>query len=205
MRPNVRNADTRWMSETDPAALEAALRETPRSRHLPPAQQGYAGQDQALPIGLGQTNSQPRTVRAMLSALDVRPGQQVLDVGSGSGWTTVLLARLVGPAGHVLGVERVPELTAWGRANVEAADVPWATVEQARPDVLGHPAYAPFDRILVSAGAVALPQELVDQLAPDGVMVIPVGGELWRVRPGHHPERLGRYAFVPLLGPSAQV
>jgi len=189
------------MSETDPAALEAALRASPRSRHLPPSQQGYAGVDRALPIGLGQTNSQPATVRAMLRALDVQPGQRVLDVGSGSGWTTVLLARLVGPTGRVLGVERVPELTDWGRANVEAADVPWAGVEQALPDVLGHPAYAPYDRILVSAEAPTLPAQLVDQLAPDGVMVIPVGGELWRVRAGHDPERLGRYVFVPLIEP----
>lgn len=192
------------MSETDPAALDAALRETPRTRHLPPAQQGYAGLDRALPIGLGQTNSQPRTVRNMLSALDVRPGHRVLDVGSGSGWTTVLLARLVGPGGQVIGVELVPELTAWGRANVEAADVPWATVEQAEAGTLGYPSGAPYDRILVSAAAPALPQQLVEQLTPDGVMVIPVAGEMWRVRPGQEPERLGRYDFVPLIEPPGQ-
>ena len=189
------------MTETDPEALEEAWRLTPRSAHLPPGQQEYAGLDRALGIGLGQTNSQPTTVRAMLRALDVRPGQHVLDVGSGSGWTTVLLARLVGPTGEVVGVERVPELTAWGRANVEAAGLGRARVEQASPDALGLPSAAPFDRILVSAEATALPGELVDQLGPDGVMVIPVAGELWRVRPGRPVDVLGRYVFVPLVGP----
>ncbi len=189
------------MTRTDPEAIEAALRLTPRSAHLPPWQQGHAGLDRALAIGLGQTNSQPTTVRAMLSALDVHPGQRVLDVGSGSGWTTVLLARLVGPTGRVVGVERVPELTAWGRANVTAAGLEWAGIEQATPDELGLPALAPFERILVSAAADTLPTSLVDQLTPDGVMVIPVGGELWRVRPGDRVERLGRYVFVPLIEP----
>jgi len=192
------------VSETDPAALDAALRDTPRTRHLPPAQQGYAALDRALPIGLGQTNSQPRTVRNMLSALDVHPGHRVLDVGSGSGWSTVLLARLVGPAGQVIGVELVPELTAWGRANVEAADVPWATIEQAEGDTLGYPASAPFGRILVSAAARTVPPSLVDQLAPDGVMVIPVRGELLKVRPGREHEHLGRYDFVPLIEPGQE-
>jgi protein-L-isoaspartate(D-aspartate) O-methyltransferase len=99
---------------TDPERLDAAFREVRRVDFLPREQHGFAGEDTALPIGHGQTNSQPSTVRAMLDLLDVHPGQRVLDVGCGSASTTALLGRLVGPAGEVVGVEIVPELVAWG-------------------------------------------------------------------------------------------
>ena len=178
-----------------------AMTATPRAQHLPPDQQPYAALDRALPIGFGQTNSQPSTVAAMLRGLDVQPGQRVLDVGAGSGWTTVLLARLVGPQGQVVGVERVPELTERAARAVTAAGMPWAHVEQADPAVVGCPAYPPFDRVLVSAAAVELPLDLLGQLTPDGVMVVPVAGRLLRVRPGDPPrvEDLGAYVFVPLV------
>src|SRR5690606_26842507 len=93
-------------------AVAAALRAVDRRSFLPRAQRRWAGQDRPLAIGHGQTNSQPSTVAAMLRLLDVRPGARVLDVGSGSGWTTALLAVLVGPEGSVLGVERDPDLAA---------------------------------------------------------------------------------------------
>src|SRR3954447_7518916 len=100
----------------------------------------------------------------MLRLLDVHPGQRILDVGSGSGWTTALLAHLTGPAGSVLGVEIEPELVAWGAANVCAAGVPSATIRLADAAVRGAPDQAPYDRILVSADAWELPDELVGQL-----------------------------------------
>lgn len=138
----------------------------------------------------------------MLTLVDPCPGQHILDVGSGSGWTTALLATLVGPAGRVVGVERVPELTAWGRTNLCRYDVGWATIDQADPDHLGHPGLAPYDRILVSAMARELPPELVEQVAPGGRMVIPVAGRLSVVDRGLdgdvHVRRVGHYAFVPL-------
>ena len=183
--------------------VEAAMLRAPREEFLPTSQREHAAQDHPLPIGYGQTSSQPRTVREMLRLLEIRPGQRVLDVGCGSGWTTALLAHLVGPAGSVLGVELEPELAVWGRANVLAADVPWARVEPALPGVLGWPDGAPYERVLVSAEPATLPDALVQQLAPGGVMVIPVAGRMLRVRrPEQGPftvERLGRYRFVPLL------
>jgi protein-L-isoaspartate(D-aspartate) O-methyltransferase len=114
-----------------------------------------------------------------------------------------LLARLVGSSGSVLGVELDPELAVWGAGNLARQGTPWATIRAADPDVLGAPEEAPFDRILVSASARDLPQALVEQLGPNGVMVIPVGAMMTRVRRGRKPDdvrvtRHGAYSFVPL-------
>jgi protein-L-isoaspartate(D-aspartate) O-methyltransferase len=182
--------------------LQAAFEAVPRADFLPEDQRGFAGLDRALPIGFDQTNSQPRTVSNMLALLDVLPGQRVLDVGSGSGWTTALLGHLVGPQGRVLGVELVPELVAWSRENLTAYALEWVSVSQAEEGVLGLPAEAPFDRILVSAEASTLPQTLVDQLADGGVLVVPVSGRLIAVdRKSAEDvtvEQHGYYQFVPL-------
>ncbi len=141
--------------------VDAAFDATPRRDFLPLGVRHRAAYDGPLAIAAGQTSSQPRTVDAMLRLLDVRPGQRVLDVGAGSGWTTALLAHLVGPTGSVLG--------------------------------------AAYDRILVSAEPDELPQELVEQLADDGVLVIPVAGTMLRVtNPGGVVGEHGRYRFVPL-------
>lgn len=186
-------------AQADIAAVRAAMAATPRVNFLRPEQAGLAGLDEPLPIGAGQTNSQPRTVFDMLVALQVRQGQRVLDVGAGSGWTTVLLARLVGPGGAVIGVERIGELATWGAGNVAAAGLSWAGEWPADPAVLGRPQDGPYQRILVSAEAGSVPGELVDQLDTHGQMVIPVDGHLLRVRPGRRDVDLGRYTFVPLV------
>lgn len=188
--------------------LDSAFAAQRRERFLPEDVRADAEYDGPLPIGFGQTNSQPRTVRAMLELLDVQPGHRCLDVGSGSGWTTALLASLVGPAGSVLGLELVPELAAEGARNVAAADLPWAAVRVAAPRTLGAPESAPFDRILVSAMASRLPLDLVAQLRPGGVLVVPVAGRMKRVvrglPPGDDPREAvvtehGSYRFVPLV------
>lgn len=191
------------------SALDRAFAAAPRRWFLPPSERRFAELDRPLPIGHGQTNSQPTTVRHLLAHLDVRPGQRVLDVGCGSGWTTALLAHLVGPDGEVVGVEIVPELVELGRANLERAGVPAARIEAADPGVLGHPAGAPYDRILVSAEAHDVPESLVEQLGEDGVLVLPVAGRLAVVRrSGPHAEPdvrlVGHYAFVPLVEPAGE-
>ena len=179
--------------------VTAAFDATPRRDYLPRAVRRRAAYDGPLQIAAGQTNSQPRTVADMLRLLDVRPGQRVLDVGSGSGWTTALLAHLVGPTGSVLGVELEPQLVSFGAENLAGAARPWASIRLATPGVLGDPGGAPYDRILVSAEPEVLPQELVAQLAEDGVLVIPVAGTMLRVtNPGAVVTRHGRYRFVPL-------
>jgi protein-L-isoaspartate(D-aspartate) O-methyltransferase len=183
-------------------SVREVMRIVDRRRFLPRRQRAFAGEDRPLAIGGGQTNSQPRTVQNMLELLDVLPGQRVLDVGSGSGWTTALLAELVGPTGRVTGVEIDPRLAAWGARNLAGQDLAWATIHEARPGVLGWPGDAPYDRILVSANARQIPAALVDQLAGDAVMVLPVQSEMLRVvRRGGGDLMItehGGYVFVPL-------
>jgi len=133
--------------------------------------------------------------------LDVPVGARVLDVGSGSGWTTALLAHLTGAMGTVVGVELEPELAAWGAENLATTGQPWARVVLATPGVLGLPDEAPFDRILVSAEARELPTALVDQLAVPGRMVAPVAAGLSvvdRTVEGTRVVRHEGYRFVPL-------
>jgi protein-L-isoaspartate(D-aspartate) O-methyltransferase len=181
--------------------VSAAFSALPREHFLRRHHRHQARYDGPLAIGNGQTNSQPRTVAAMLRLLAACPGQRVLDVGSGSAWTTALLAHLVGPTGSVIGVELEPDLVKWGAANLAKTDQPWASILQATPDVLGAPDRAPFDRILVSAEPAELPGTLVEQLRDGGRLVIPVAGTMLLViRSGDEVSvtEHGHYRFVPL-------
>ncbi|MCA5893691.1 protein-L-isoaspartate O-methyltransferase [Isoptericola sp. NEAU-Y5] len=193
----------RPLPESPPDDVALAMRAVDRRGFLPRSLSGKAGDDRPLEIGHGQTSSQPSTVASMLRLLAVPAGARVLDVGAGSGWTTAILARLVGPDGEVLGVERHPDLAAWGAANVRRAGMPWARVVRAVPGVLGAPRDGGWDRVLVSAAAQHLPDALVEQVAPGGRLVVPVrhvmtlverdtGGA---VRRSEH----GTYSFVPLV------
>jgi len=182
--------------------VSAAFHAVPREEFLPAGARQQAAHDGPLAIGHGQTNSQPRTVASMLGLLDVRPGHRVLDVGAGSGWTTALLAHLVGPTGLVVGVELVPELAAWGEQNVRRTSGSWASIREAAPGVLGVPEEAPYDRILVSAEARRIPRELLAQLGDPGRMVLPVRSVMTVVARRDREDRItehGYYRFVPLL------
>jgi protein-L-isoaspartate(D-aspartate) O-methyltransferase len=182
--------------------VEQAFKKIPRSGFLPDYNSSDAALDMPLPIGFGQTNSQPTTVKWMLEWLDPQPGDKVLDVGSGSGWTTALLAHLVSPEGHVYAVELVPELVEFGRQNAERLGINNAEFHQAG-DRYGLPRFAPYDRILVSAAASELPQELLDQLKPGGKMVIPIKSDILEIEKIADDEyeviRHPGFAFVPLV------
>jgi protein-L-isoaspartate(D-aspartate) O-methyltransferase len=190
--------------QTDPGPVpdvQAAMASVDRRAFLPDDQQPFADEDRPLAIGLGQTCSQPSTVAAMLRLLDVPRGARVLDVGAGSGWTTALLAVLVGPQGSVLGVELEPELAERAAAAVAALGMPWARVVPARPGVLGWPDPDGYDRILCSASPRTLPEALVGQLRDGGRLVMPVEHTMWLVeRHGEDEVRTphGSYRFVPL-------
>jgi len=130
-----------------------------------------------LAIGHGQTISQPLTVAFMLELLQPQEGEKILDIGSGSGWTTALLAQLVGKEGRVYAFEIVPELKDFGEKNVAKYNFikkGVVTIKQGDGSQ-GLPESAPFDKILVSAAAPEVPGELLVQLKVGGLIVIPVG------------------------------
>lgn len=182
-------------------AVESAFRAIDRARFVPSDLKQDAYMDTALPISAGQTISQPTVVALCLEWLSAKSGDHVLDVGSGSGWTTALLAHLVGLSGSVIGVERVPELVAFGSNNLSTYAFAHTHIEQAG-DELGKPDAAPFDRILVSAATEEVPDSLLQQLKDDGRMVIPIRDAICVVdRTGEHFKTVCHegFVFVPLI------
>jgi protein-L-isoaspartate(D-aspartate) O-methyltransferase len=164
-----------------------------RPEHLPQAYEDYP-----LPIGYGQTISQPYTVAFMLELLELHPGDTVLDIGAGSGWTTALIAII---AKEVSGVERIPELAAFARTNLSKYGLNNATIKTATSE-LGIPGRT-FDRILVSASAWDLPNTLIEQLNPGGILVIPVRDSIFQIKKQldntiTEHEHYG-FVFVPLI------
>ncbi len=185
----------------DERALEAIGR-VPRERFVPEPLRQHAYENRPLPIGNGQTISQPLMVALMIQALRLRGDEKLLEVGTGSGYQAALLSHL---AREVVTVERVPELAE--SAHRRLAELGYANIRvPVAGDALGWPSDAPYDAISVTAGAPAVPRSLVDQLAMGGRMVVPVGGrrvqQLIRASKsdrGVTVERLGECRFVPLI------
>jgi protein-L-isoaspartate(D-aspartate) O-methyltransferase len=153
------------------AAVLRALDEVPREHFVGHEFQGAAYADQALPIACGQTISQPYVVAYMTEQLGVRPQHRVLEIGTGSGYQAAILSRL---AHEVVSIERYRTLAEAARARLETLG--YQNVEIRSGDGLdGAPDRAPFDRIMVTAAAETVPDTLVEQLADDGVMLLPLG------------------------------
>ena len=185
----------------------AAMAAVPRHLFVDPAFLNRAYGDHALPTAEGQTISQPWIVARMLELLTVAPGHRVLEVGTGSGYQTALLARL---AERVFTVERVPSLLRAAQARLERMGIRNVALRHG-DGTLGWQEFAPYARVLVSAAAPRVPDALQAQLGEGGVLVIPVGGphhqhlEVWHRLPGEQwrHERRGECRFVPLLGRDA--
>ncbi len=178
-----------------------AFRAVDRADFVPEESRSLAHENQPIHIGYDQTISQPETVAFMLELLAPQEGEKILDIGSGSGWTTALLSHIVGENGSVLGLERVDELVEFGRRNIEKYNIKNAKIEKAGM-ALGRPKEAPYDKILVSAAARSYPEELLSQVKEGGIIVIPVRDAIWRVaRVEHQPviEKFEGFVFVPLI------
>lgn len=186
---------------TDGRVLDAMER-VERHRFVPTDHQYLAYEDSALPLSLGQSISQPYMVAAMTEALEATPTSRVLEVGTGSGYQTAVLAEI---ASRVFTIERLPELSIDAQAVLGTLD--YTNVEFRIADgSRGWPDEAPFDAILVTAAAAQVPQQLLDQLADGASLVVPVGGppdqDLFQIRRdgnSYHHRFITRCRFVPLV------
>jgi len=195
----------RWVAEKqvrDPRVLQA-FHDVPRERFVLPRWKRYAYEDAPLPTSRGQTISQPTTIMLMLDALDVHQGMKVLEVGTGSGYTSALLSHLVGPYGKVFSLELDAGLALAAEKRLSAIANNIAVL--VRDGWEGLAEEAPFDRIIVTAGTETIPPALVEQLKDPGVMVIPVGPlsgqtglKVRKEKGALIHESLGQFLFVPL-------
>jgi protein-L-isoaspartate(D-aspartate) O-methyltransferase len=190
----------------DPVVLRA-MRAVPRHEFVPPEFLGQAYEDHPLPIGFGQTISQPYIVALMSEALGLESGGRVLEVGTGSGYQAAVLAEM---GMEVYTVEIIPELAEAAAARLEALGYADVAVDAA-DGYFGWAEHAPFDAIIVTAAPDHVPQPLVGQLAPGGRLVVPVGPPgavqtLWQFTADPSGEliarNLGEVLFVPLTGGS---
>lgn len=184
-----------------------AMSEMSRCEFVPREFEQDADADVPLPIGFGQTVSQPTVVAFMLELLDPKRDQKILDVGSGSGWTTAILSYVVGPKGKVIAIERQEKLLEFGWGNVDKFGFVKKGIASFHlgDGSLGFPQDAPFDRILVSAGTESVPEDLKRQLKIGGKMVIPIGPRrsiMYVEKKGEgefHEEEYPGFAFVPMI------
>ncbi len=182
-----------------------AMSKVRREEFVTEEQKDYAYHDCPLPIGHGQTISAPHMVAIMTEALDVREEQKILEIGAGSGYQAAVLAEIV-KKGEIITVERIPEVAEFARENLKKAG--YKNVDVIVGDgTLGYTEEAPYDRIIVTAGAPKIPDALAEQLADNGRLLIPVGGSwcqelvsLDKKSGNLERKNLGGCMFVPLIG-----
>jgi len=181
----------------------AAMTDIPRHLFVPSTFREAAYNDSPLPIGKGQTISQPYIVGVMTELLMVKPEDRVLEIGSGSGYQAAILGKL---AKSVITIERIPEVADLARENLSSVGITNVTVITG-DGTIGYPGDAPYDAILITAATPSVPPPLIDQMAEGGRLVAPVGSrdlqELVRLtrKEGRTTRELfGGVVFVPLLG-----
>lgn len=188
--------------EIDDHSVIEAISRVPREAFVPSENLHQAYDNRPLAIGHNQTISQPSIVARMTQALEIKPGQKILEVGTGSGYQTAVMAEM---AEWIITTERIPQLSE--RATLVLEQLGYSNIEfHITRESLGWPPQAPYDAIMVTAGAPEIPAELLEQLKINGKMVIPVGSlheqELYRVTrrlKDYTLEKLGGCRFVPLI------
>jgi len=192
-----------FKNEISDKRVLAAMGRVPRELFITPDSRDSAYEDRPLPIGFGQTISQPYIIALMTQALELTGQEKVLEIGTGSGYQTAILAEL---ARSVISTERVPALAESATKLLHELGYKNVKINLAG-ETLGWPAEAPYDAIIVTAGAPSIPGDLLKQLSIGGRMVIPVGTlylqELLKITRGQHKDNvvnLGGCAFVPLVG-----
>lgn len=182
-----------------PRIIEA-FRKVKRRDFLPEEIKDLAELNEALSIGYGQTISQPLVVAFMLEQLQPQPGEKILDVGAGSGWTTALLAEIVGDKGEVVAVEFIPELKEFGQKNAKRKNVRFVCADGSK----GFKDESPFDKVLASAAIQGeVPLAWKEQLKVNGRIVAPIGSSIWlfvkKAENEFSSTEYPGFAFVPLI------
>ena len=179
-----------------------AWRKIDRADFVPPNEKANAYENRPLPIGLGQTISQPQVVALMLELLQPKKGEKILDVGSGSGWQSALLAEIVGEKGEVTAIERIPELFAIGKSNLRKYN--FRNIESVLGD--GTAMIKPngyYDKIIVAASGDSIPEALKSELKVAGTMIIPIEESIFvltKVGDEHFSKKeFPGFLFVPLM------
>ena len=185
--------------------VESALRNIPRHEFVPESELDYAYNNEPLPIMKNQTISQPGVVTRMTEWLDVKDGQRILEIGTGSGWQSAILSYLVG-SGNVYSIERHPELVKFAQQNLKKLNIDNVHVILGDGSI-GYSQAAPYDRIIITAACSEIPLPLIEQLSENGLILAPVGDSsqslilLQKTSKGMiEIKNQSKYVFVPLVG-----
>ena len=184
-----------------------AFKEVDREDFIPENLRNAAYQDMPLPLLRGKTISQPTTVMIMTHALELERGEKVFEIGTGSGYQSAIIAKIIGSKGKVITTEVVPELVQFARQNLKKAKIGNVFVHE-EDGSSGMQSEAPFDKIIITAACKEFPKLLLEQLKPDGIIVGPVGNEYEQEmvrgvkdKDGHlELEFLGPFLFTPMYG-----
>ena len=184
-----------------------AFKEVDREDFIPENLRNAAYQDMPLPLLRGKTISQPTTVMIMTHALELQPNEKVFEIGTGSGYQSAIIAKIVGPKGKVITTEVVPELVQFARQNLKKAKIGNVFVHE-DDGSSGMPNEAPFDKIIITAACKEFPKSLLEQLKPNGIIVGPVGNEYEQEMVRGIKDKngllelefLGPFLFTPMYG-----